>query len=105
MLARGPRFLLLVLLGTIWGSVTLGAQEKDVSSAVKRTPQQKPQPDGVTSVKLSLEETIQIALANSFAVRLARLDRSIQKRQETIEKAAFDPSVTAAADYSKNREP
>ena len=78
-----------------------------VAAAVDDQEGEAPPPanDAAATLRLSVSEAIQIALANSFAVELAVLNRTIQERQVIIEEAVYDPVLTAASDYGKNRQP
>ena len=54
---------------------------------------------------LSLQDALRLALANSFQVESARLDRSIAARAQEIEASIFDPVLSASSDYADNRRP
>ena len=56
-------------------------------------------------IELSIEQAVEMGLARSFDVRIARTEGKIREREMVIQDAVFDPFFTLSANYSKNRRP
>tara|TARA_B100000929_G_scaffold163743_1_gene129712 strand:- start:354 stop:2009 length:1656 start_codon:yes stop_codon:yes gene_type:complete len=56
-------------------------------------------------IELSIEQAVEMGLARSFDVRIARTEGTIREREMVIQDAVFDPFFTLSANYSKNRRP
>ena len=85
------------------------AQAQDATGASGPvTTEQSPAPISSrekTEIKLSLGEAIRTALANNYDIKIASINRSIQTRQEIIEKALFIPDLVAGYKLDKGRRP
>ncbi len=57
------------------------------------------------AIELSIEQAVEMGLARSFDVRIARAEGTIREREMVIQDAVFDPFLTLSANYSKNRRP
>ena len=96
---------LVVVAGLVLAGACLNAQEDGASPGATR-PQNEELPLGGQEgleIELSLQQAVEMGLARNFNVRVARLEGRIRERQTIIQRAVFDPFLTAAADYSKNR--
>jgi len=56
-------------------------------------------------IELSITQAVEMGLARSFEVRIARAEGKIREREMVIQEAVFDPFFTLSANYSKNRRP
>jgi outer membrane protein TolC len=58
-----------------------------------------------TTLRLSLADSVRMALESNLQIRISRVDDRIRQREVIVAKSFFDPLFTLGGSYAKNRDP